>query len=415
MISYDKALKILNKSKLFIKSEKILVKNSLNRVCSKNIYSKFNYPAANNTALDGFAIKSKDNIKLKKNKKLKFLILKTISAGDNPKIKKVTRFSAIEVMTGAVIPQPFDVIIPIENARLFKTKKGRYIVIDKIFKKNQFIRFKGSDYKKGDIIIKKGELINSSHILALKTLGIKQIDVKKKIRIKFYTTGNEITNKINIPSWKIRSSNNFYIKSYIHNFPVIFSENKILKDKDSHLFRKEINKNLKNNTDIIITSGGISAGKHDFIPNVIKKFKSKLSFKGVLIRPGKPMMFTHLNKKKSFFGLPGNSISSAACFHFFVKPYLFISLGIKNYDKIEAHLENKFFKKKNFTRFLKGRLFKNNNIIKFKVLSGQESFKIKSFVKSNSWGIFPDGKSLFKKNDKIKCTGLSILGDINFN
>ena len=66
MISYDKALKILNKSKLFIKSEKILVKNSLNRVCSKNIYSKFNYPAANNTALDGFAIKSKDNIKLKK-------------------------------------------------------------------------------------------------------------------------------------------------------------------------------------------------------------------------------------------------------------------------------------------------------------------------------------------------------------
>ena len=138
-------------------------------------------------------------------------------------------------------------------------------------------------------------------------------------------------------------------------------------------------------------------------------------FKGVLIRPGKPIMFANFNSKTSFFGLPGNPISSAACFRFFVQPYLFSCLEIKMNDKIEASLEGKFSKKLKFTRFLKGNLFKSKNIFKFKILPGQESYRINSFVKSNSWGIFPNGKSLFKKGYKVKCTGLSIFGSININ
>ena len=109
----------------------------------------------------------------------------------NPNIKKVPKFSAIEVMTGAIIKKPFDTIIPVEQAQFFsKQTKTRYLIINKKIKKNNFIRFAGSDFKKSEIVIKKGEIINSQHILAFKTLGIKKVTVKKKPKLVLFVTKN---------------------------------------------------------------------------------------------------------------------------------------------------------------------------------------------------------------------------------
>ena len=189
MISYIKALRILKSNKINIQSEYILSKNSVNRISSKNVYANTNFPSANNSSFDGYAINYLDTKKLTKNNSQKFKILKTIAAGDNPKINKIKKFSAVEVMTGAIITKQFNTIIPVEAVKLFQLKKNeRFIILNKKYKKNQFIRYKGSDYKKGDIVLKKGDIINSSHILALKTLGIRKIYVKKKPKIVFYTT-----------------------------------------------------------------------------------------------------------------------------------------------------------------------------------------------------------------------------------
>ena len=115
MITYNKSLTILKKNIIKFKSENIYSQNSFNRICSRNIYSPNNHPAANNSAFDGYAVNSKETIGLSKKKIKKFKILKTIAAGDNPAIKKVPKFSAIEVMTGAIIKKPFDTVIPIEK------------------------------------------------------------------------------------------------------------------------------------------------------------------------------------------------------------------------------------------------------------------------------------------------------------
>ena len=261
-------------------------------------------------------------------------------------------------MTGALIPKPFDTIIPVEVINFFPNKKKpKFIIINKKIKKNNHIRFLGSDYKKGDKVISSGEIIDSSHILAFKTLGINKIIVKKKPVIVFYSTGNEISEKINLPDWKVRNSNSHYIKSLSKKsfFEVI--DGGILRDKDDKLFKKLINKNFNLKYDIIITNGAVSAGKFDFVPRVIKEFKLSNYFKGVAIRPGKPIMFAQFkNKDKSFFGLPGNPISSAACFKFFVYPYLRSILNMKNEKPFKARLKNNYKKKKNFTRFLKGKV-----------------------------------------------------------
>ena len=186
MISYNKALKILYKSRLKIKSEKISLKNALYRICSENIYSKLNYPITNNTALDGFALNSKETINANKKKEIKFKILKTFAAGDNPNIKKIKKYSCIEVMTGTIINKPFDTIIPYEQANIIIQNKEKYLSIDKRIKKFNHIRFEGSDFRRGQIILKKGDLIKSSDILVLKTLGISKIKVKKKVKVIFF-------------------------------------------------------------------------------------------------------------------------------------------------------------------------------------------------------------------------------------
>ena len=405
MIQYKKALLKLKKNKIKIKSELISAENSLNRISALDINSPNNYPAANNTAFDGFAINSKETNKINNKNTIKFRIIKTLAAGDNPKIKKISKFSTIEVTTGAIIRKPFDTVIPIEQIKFFpNSTKPKYIIINKKIKKNNFIRFLGSDFKKGERIIKKGEIVNSQHILAFKTLGVRKILVKKKPKIIFYSTGNEISNKTKVPYWKVRNSNNYYLKSFLKNLPFNFIEKKILRDNDSIKFKNEIKVNLKSNTDIIITSGAVSAGKFDFIPKVIKNFKLKYFFKGVYIRPGKPIMFAKFKKNKVFFGLPGNPISSAACFRFFVLPFLYLSTGVVENKPIKSKIKNQLIKKKNFTRFIKGKLsFSKKGIAEFEVYKGQESFRIKPFTNSNAWGLFPSGKDKFKKGDFIEC------------
>ncbi|MDC1159702.1 molybdopterin molybdotransferase MoeA [Candidatus Pelagibacter sp.] len=406
MINYKKAKKILIKSKIKIKDELIESSKSLNRINVSDIYCSVNYPAGTNAAFDGFAINSKDTINLNKNNSQNFKILKTISAGDNPKLNKVKKFDTVEVMTGALIPKFFDTIIPIEKIIFYPTNKNKkFIIISKKIKKNQHIRHAGSDYKKKDLIIKNGTIIQASQIMAFKTLGIKNIKVKKKPNILFFSTGNEISNNIKVDNWKVRNSNSHYIKSLSNNFLFNFIDGGILRDKDEKIFEKKIHKNFKSKIDIIITSGAVSAGKHDFVPVVIKRFNLSNFFKGVLIRPGKPILFAKLKKiEKAIFGLPGNPISSSACFRFFVYPYLLNILGVKHEKPFIAKLKNNYSKRKNITRFLKAKLSSTNNgILEIEVLKGQESFRIKSFVESNVWGLFKDGQADFKSGELIEC------------
>ena len=406
MISYNKSKTILKKSIIKLGDELINTNRCLNRVTSKNIYVNSFYPSGNNAAFDGYAVKSSDTSKLNKKNFLKFKIIGSIAAGNKPIDKKIKKFQTVEIMTGALIPKSFDTIIPIEQIVFYPNKKdAKYILINKKISKFKHVRFKGSDYKKGDLLISQGTILKSNHVLALKTLGIKIIKVKKKPNILFFSTGNEITNKNKILDWEVRNSNSHYINSLNKNFLFNFKDGGILRDNQINLLKSHINKMLKSKIDLIITSGAVSAGKFDFVPGVVNKFKLSNYFKSVAIRPGKPVLFAKIKgKSKAIFGLPGNPISSAACFRFFVYPYIISMLGISKETPIKGVLKNEFIKKKNFTRFVKSKFnTTKNGKIEVKILKGQESFRIKSFIHSNIWVLFPAGKSKFKKGEIVDC------------
>ena len=404
MINYKQAKNILRKAKIKIQNEEILIKNSLNRVLAKDVISPSNHPLCNNAAFDGFAINSNDTKNINKKKIKYFKIIGSIAAGNKPFNKKVKKFETIEIMTGGIISKPFNTIVPIERIIFYPNKeKQQSIIINQKVNKYDHVRFKGSDYLKGQLVIKKGSVIQPNHILALKTLGIKKIKVKKKLNILFFSTGNEVSNSDKIPSWKVRNSNSHYIESLKDNFLFNFKNGGILKDHHNKLFKSKINKMLKSKTDIIITSGAVSAGKFDYIPSVVKQFKSSHYFKSVMIRPGKPVLFAKINQKV-IFGLPGNPISSAACFRFFVYPFIENILNLHNEKPVQAILKHDFEKKKNFTRFVKSKLnTTKNGKLEVELLPGQESFRINSFVKSNMWAVLNHGQSKFKKGQIIDC------------
>jgi len=407
MINYQKAIKIKNKVYLNLPNEKISIPDSLNRVCAKNILSPSTNPLANNTAFDGFAVLAKETKRLSKKKVKKFKILKTIGAGDNPKINNYLKNSSVEIMTGGIVPKPFDSIIPVEKIKYYPSeKKPTHIFVDSEVKKFSFIRFAGEDYNLKDVVVKKGELIQPKHIMALTTLGIRYLYVKKRPKIIFFGTGDEIVDykKKNISNWQVRNSNNHYITSFGKSLHYQIIDGGVIKDNEQNKLKEKLKKSLKSDIDIFVTSGAISAGKFDFIPELIKELSFKTYFKGVSIKPGRPIMLSKFKRKeKLFFGLPGNPISCAAGFRFFIYPLLRNSLGMLKEKKFKAKLINKYSKQKNFTHFARCLINVNaKGLGELQVLQGQQSHRIESFVKANCWGIFPGGKEKFKSGDIIE-------------
>ena len=407
MIKYQEAIKIINKISLNLPDEKISILDSLYRVCAKNILSSTKNPLANNTAFDGFALLAKETKGLSRKKFKKFKILKSIGAGDNPMIKNYQKNSSVEIMTGAIIPKPFDTIIPVENVKYFPSKKKpTHIVVNHEIKKFSFIRFAGEDFDLKDIVIKKGELIQPKHIMALTTLGIKNLYVKKKPKIIFFGTGSEIVDykKKSIYNWEVRNSNNHYFMSFGKSLHYQVIDGGVIKDNQQKKLKEKIKKLLKSDIDILATSGAISAGKFGFIPELIKKLGFKTYFKGVSIKPGRPIMLSKFKRKeKLFFGLPGNPISCAAGFRFFIYPLIRNSLGMLKEEKFKANLINKYSKRKDFTHFARCILNVNSKgLVELRVLQEQQSHRIKSFAKANCWGIFPSGKDQFKSGDIIE-------------
>lgn len=405
MISYKKAIDLINKSSFELPSKRIPIEQALHKVCAKDILSPSKYPSFNNSAFDGFALISSETKGLSSKKTKKFRILKTIAAGDNPKINNYKKNSAVEIMTGALVSKKFDTILPVEKVKYFPSKKKpTHIIVDRKLKKFEYIRFGGEDYKLGNLVIKKGEQIQSNHLMTLAALGIKEIVVKKTPKIIFFGTGNEIIDyrKKNIPLWKVRNSNNLYFYTFAKSLNLEVIDGGVIKDNEPYKLKKALQKTMRSDIDLFVTSGAISAGKFDFIPKFMKEFGFQNKFRGAKIKPGRPIMLSKF-KKKLFFGLPGNPISMVVGFRFFIYPLVRRMLGMNAERAFKAKLLNKYSKRKDFTHFLRCSMaLTKKGSCELKILKGQQSNKLKALTEANCWGIFEKGKAKFKPGDFVE-------------
>ncbi|MBC7474678.1 MAG: molybdopterin molybdotransferase MoeA, partial [Candidatus Sericytochromatia bacterium] len=319
MISVEEASYIILKNILKLQTILIPTINSYKEVLQENILADRDYPPFDRVAMDGIAIK----FLTWEQGERKFIIEGLQKVGQEPLIISKNN-SCIEVLTGCVLPLGCDCIIKIEDINI---ENNIAIIKDNIIiKSKQNIHFSSSDYQKNNLLINKGTLLLTPEISVIASVGKQKILITKKPKIALIATGDELINlDQDLTPYQIRMSNIYAIYSFLKNanYPDVEIFHII---DDPKILNQKIN-NILSNFDILISSGGISMGKFDYLPDIFKQVGVKELFHKVNQKPGKPMWFG-VSTNKAVFGLPGNPVASLICFYKYILPFLDKSMSI---------------------------------------------------------------------------------------
>ena len=388
MISYELAVEKMLDQATMLGSETLTIAECLGFVAAQEVICDCMVSPFDNSAMDGFAVRHAEL----ENGAVEMDVVGSSFAGDM--IASGTS-GAWEIMTGAGIPNGFDCVIKIEDISILSSDSNgrpqRIKINDTNVEIGNNIRKAGQDFMPDDVVVNQGEIINAAHISALATVGVAQILVRKKPTIAIISTGKEIIDDANIAlqSGQIRNSNGPYLLATLRDmgFEAIYAGT--IKDEIEE-YEACLNR-LIGKYDIIISTGAVSMGRHDFIPESLTKLGAEIIFHKCKIRPGKPILFAKFKAKEShYFGLPGNPISASVGLRFFVSALMDAMQGLPPEQPIEARIMSDNKKPHDFKMFNKAFATFEAGYIKVKILSGQESFKIKPLLTANCWAVFDE-------------------------
>lgn len=344
MITVAEADRVIEDNLKKYPSVDCLLKNAYGKILKEEVRADRDYPPFTKSLMDGIAIKAEDYTSGLR----KFEIAATIAAGKPAEFNKKAA-ACVEVMTGAVVPKVFDTIIPVEQITV---KEGVAHINDGLkIDAMRYIRRKGADTKKGVILVPSGSLLNSVNLSTVASVGRTSVKVAYAPKAAVISTGDEIV-PVDAPvveNYQTRQSNSVFIESALKYTNLFEVSSFHLKDNKKMLL-KQISALLER-FDVLIFSGGVSAGKFDFIPDVLKEVGIQVLFHNVRQKPGKPLLFGKNKKGQVVFGLPGNPISTQVGTMRYVLKHLKIALGLKEED-CYARLNHDYKVKTDFTLFL---------------------------------------------------------------
>jgi molybdopterin molybdotransferase len=353
MTDYQEALGIIQKiartclQERGIATETLSLLDSLGRVAGADHVSPITTPPKDTSAMDGYAISSGATVDASSEKPVTFVVKGTIAAGDKP-IELANEledgaYPCVEIMTGAPFPKamlgtPFDACVKIEDTvslgswtpgTEFKSRKR--IAVTRPLQLNANRRFAGGDMQEGDVVLPKGTVVGSRHVMALASVGVTEVLVYHKLRVAVWSTGNELSEEFDVArsDTQILNSNGPYLIAALRELGVDVDYNGILRD-DSDGLQTALSSLAEKSYDLVITTGAVSKGKFDFVVPVLEELRAKVHFHGVAIRPGHPVLFASTSIETGnvpFFGLPGNPIATAGCFRFIVVPFVKFMMG----------------------------------------------------------------------------------------
>jgi molybdopterin molybdotransferase len=313
MITFEEAFKIVMKSVFETKTEIIPFTDSCGRILAEYILSDVDMPPFSRSAVDGYACHRIDI-----NNELE--VIEVISAGKKP-LQLVGKNQCSKIMTGAIIPDGCDVVFMIEESENFRNGKIRFSGTD--LKLN--ISVKGEDVRTGDVVLKKGKLIQPQDVAVMASVGHTKVNVKKKPVVGIISTGDELINPSDFPVIsQIRNSNAYQLDAQVTRAGGTAIEYGIAPDNENITY--EIIQKAIHECDIVIITGGVSMGDFDFVPEVLIRSGVKILFDRVNVQPGKPTTFG-VHSKAIVFGLPGNPVSSFIQFEMLVRPLINRMMG----------------------------------------------------------------------------------------
>jgi molybdopterin molybdotransferase len=394
-IPIGEAVKKIMEHQLKGQTEMVSIKESFSRFLSDDIIATSDVPHFDRAPYDGFAIRSIDSIEASLNNPIEFEVIDHIGAG-LISLKVVGEFQTVRIMTGAMMPEGTDAVAMFEVAQTHEKNGIPFMTIKRSFKKGDNVSFQGEDAKVGEVLVKKGTLINPGIQAVLATFGYKNVPVAKKPVVGLYATGTELleVHEALVPG-KIRNSNSHMIAAQIERVGGIVDYFGNLPDEFDTCF--EAVKNALNEVDLLITTGGVSVGDFDYLPAIYEKLGAKVLFNKVAMRPGSVTTVAEFNGKL-LFGLSGNPSACYVGFELFARPIIRRILFSEqpHLRKEKAQLEADFPKANPFTRFVRSAVFVEDGRLKAVPSGLDKSNIIMSLAGANSLMILPGGTRGFE-------------------
>jgi len=312
LISVEAAEKILAEFPVAVSIESVPLLAAQNRILAQDISAPFAVPEFDKSAMDGYAYNSADQSPA-------YLVLETIAAGIPPKFT-IARSQCAKIMTGAMVPAGADRVVKRE-CTLEKDGVMQITAEDK----NSNIRFRGEDLQTGQQVLAKGTLLQAAQIALLASLGLAEVPIARPPRVGIITTGSELVEPgTQAGPGQIYNSNFYSLAAQVNACGATpLAMGRIADDLEA---TTALIAACLAECDLLIISGGVSAGDFDFVPTAMKQAGVTLIFQKIAMQPGMPTVFA-TKGNKIVFGLPGNPVSTFVIFEIFIKPLIMRLMG----------------------------------------------------------------------------------------
>ncbi len=421
MISVEEALeKILNEVDT-LEAETVPILDSLGQVLAEDVISDINVPPLDNSAMDGYAVRSEDTRGTGAESPKILRVIGTVMAGSISK-QEVVPGTAVRIMTGAPVPKGADAVVQFENTdeedrqATSPDQPAIQVGILKEASTDLNIRKAGEDIASGATVLRKGTVIRPSEIGLMASVGYSRVKAIRRPVVAVLSTGNELVSvDQTLPEGKIHDSNTYSIASLVKSCGAIPKILGIAQDNEADLVAKL---SQAKDADMLLTTGGVSMGDYDMVKDILAR-DGEMVFWKVRVKPGKPLAFGKIKgKDKSgqtknvpHLGVPGNSVSCMVNFELFVRPALLKMMGKKNITRptVNAILEDNV--KNNAGRRVYDRAIieKRNGQYHARLTGPQGSGILSSMSLANGLVLIPEDKKEIKKGETV----LAIMLDWN--
>jgi molybdopterin molybdotransferase len=335
MITVEQALQLVEQHARPLSPRRVPLGEAAGLVLAEDIASDVDSPPHDKAMMDGYAVASSDRSVVRK-------VIEEIAAGAVPR-QTVGSGQASRIMTGAPLPKGADAVIPVEQSELVEDGRVALRQIDPPSGQNVLPR--GASVRAGDVVVRAGARLRPIELAILAEAGCAAPLVHPRPRLAVLATGNELVPVAALPAvGQIRNSNGTLLVAAAVAAGAHAVDLGMARD-ELHSLRDHVSRGLAE--DVLVLSGGVSAGKFDLVPQVLEELGTMKVFHQVSLRPGRPLWFgirDGLDRRTLVFGLPGNPVSSFVCFELFVRPALAALAGrpFIGLPAITARLEHDF-------------------------------------------------------------------------
>jgi len=366
-------------------TERLNVRAALGRVLAEDVVSPLNVPAHDNSAMDGYAVRFAD---LKGDGEATLKVTGTAFAGA-PFPGAVKAGECVRIMTGGVVPAGADTIVMQEHV---KAEQDR-VTIGPGYKKGQNLRRAGEDLAVGQVALKRGLPLRPAEVGLISSLGIGEVTVYRKLRVAFFSTGDELVSIGTQPKeGQIYDSNRYTIHGMLTRLGCEVLDMGVVRD-DPKLLEKAFH-DAADAADVVITSGGVSVGEADFVKDLLNKLGEVVFWK-IAMKPGRPLAYGKIGAAH-FFGLPGNPVSVMVTFYQFVRDALLSLSGrdpVPPLPTFKVPCVSSLKKAPGRTEFQRGVLeCDSHGTWSVRVTGEQGSGILRSMAEANCFIILPDAQ-----------------------